>query len=149
MIFIRWAKTVRKAMMMSLTGIKAGSKRAFTLIEVMVAVAVLSFGLVMVYQAFFVVLDTFNYGADYLEVSPWMDEKIWLAQDSIMRKGVLEDNSTNGELNLRNKKFTWELRNSVVDGTNNLIALTLDVYWKEGKRPVQASRSGYAKYYER
>ena len=136
-------------MMMSLTGIKSGSKRAFTLIEVMVAVAVLSFGLVMVYQAFFIVLDTFNYGADYLEVSPWMDEKIWQAQDSIMRKGLLEDNSADGELTLRNKKFTWALENSPIAGTNNLTALKLEVSWKEGKRVAQVSRSCYAKYYER
>jgi prepilin-type N-terminal cleavage/methylation domain-containing protein len=136
-------------MMMSLIGNKSGSKRAFTLIEVMVAVAVLSFGLVLVYQAFFVVLNTFNYGANYLEVSPWMDEKIWKAQDSIMRKGLLEDNSAEGEVTLRNKKFTWSLQNSPLAGANNLTSLKLEVFWKEGKRAVQVSRSCYAKYYER
>ena len=69
-------------MMILTTGNKRNSRSGFTLIEVMVAVAVLSFGLVMVYQAFFVVLDSFNYSADYLEIAGWMDEKIWQAQRS-------------------------------------------------------------------
>jgi prepilin-type N-terminal cleavage/methylation domain-containing protein len=135
-------------MTMWLTGTRVRSKRAFTLIEVMVAVAVLSFGLVMIYQAFFVVVDTFNYGADYLEVSPWITEKLWQAQDSIMRKGELEDNSPEGELFLRNKKFTWALRKTPVSGIKNLVALELEISWKEGKRFVQVSRNCYARYYE-
>jgi prepilin-type N-terminal cleavage/methylation domain-containing protein len=133
---------------MSITGNKKNSKRAFTLIEVMVAVAVLSFGLVMIYQAFFVVLDTFNYGADSLEVSPWINEKIWQAQDSIIHKGSLADNSTEGEFILDNRKFTWALKGSAISEISDLTALNLEVSWKAGKRTVQVSRNGYARYYE-
>ena len=132
-------------MTMSITG----NKKGFTLIEVMVAVAVLSFGLVLVYQAFFIVLDAFNHGADYLEVSPWINEKVWQAQDSIMRKGSLGDDPTAGEFILRNKKFTWLLQGSIIDGASKLTAVNLEVSWKEGKRTVQVSRAGYAKYYEK
>jgi len=125
--------------------LRIGNKRGFTLIEVMVAVAVLSFGLVMVYQAFFIVLDSFNYSADYLEVSPWMDEKIWLAQDSIMRGGS-ENNTGQGEFILRNKKFNWSLSSRALDPISNLSEVNLEVTWKEGRRSVLASRSFYAKY---
>jgi prepilin-type N-terminal cleavage/methylation domain-containing protein len=135
-------------MTMSITGNKKDPQRAFTLIEVMVAVAVLSFGLVMVYQAFFIVLDTFNYGADYLEVSPWINEKIWQAQDSIMNKGALADTAPEGEFILQNKKFTWSLKSSAISEVNDLTAFDLEVSWKEGKRAVQVSRNGYARYHE-
>jgi hypothetical protein len=112
----------------------------------MVAVAVLSFGLVMVYQAFFVVLDSFNYGADYLEIVSWMDEKIWQAQDSIMRTGGLEGDSTQGEFVARNKKFEWLISSNVLSGAGNISAVNLEVDWKEAKRKVKVSRSCYAKY---
>ncbi len=148
-------------MTMSITGIRkvltAGfsppgapqrAKNGFTLIEVMVAVAVLAFGLVLVYQAFFVSLDAFNYGADYLAVSPWINEKIWLARDSIRRKNLLESDSTEGEFILRNKKFNWRIQASVIDGSSNLTAVDLEVSWKEGKREVLVARGSYARYYE-
>jgi prepilin-type N-terminal cleavage/methylation domain-containing protein len=133
-----------------MTMLKTGNKKrkagGFTLIEVMVAVAVLSFGLVMVYQAFFIVLDSFNYSADYLEIVSWMDEKIWQVQDSIMRTGALETNSSQGEFISRNKKFDWILFSSVLNGNGNISAVNLEVNWKESRRKVKATRSCYAKY---
>jgi prepilin-type N-terminal cleavage/methylation domain-containing protein len=132
--------------------LKTGNKkrkadsRGFTLIEVMVAVAVLSFGLVMVYQAFFIVLDSFNYSADYLEIVSWMDEKIWQAQDSIMRTGALETNTTQGEFIARNKKFEWTISSNALSSAGNLSAVNLEVNWKEAKRKVKVNRSCYAKY---
>jgi len=135
-------------MTMSITGNKKDSQRAFTLIEVMVAVAVLSFGLVLIYQAFFIVLDTFNYGADYLEVSPWINEKIWQAQDSIIHKGSLAEIAPEGEFVLQNKKFTWSLKSAQISGLNDLSSLNLEVSWKEGKRTAQVSRNAYARYDE-
>jgi prepilin-type N-terminal cleavage/methylation domain-containing protein len=125
---------------------RIGNKKGFTLIEVMVAVAVLSFGLVMVYQAFFIVLDAFNYSADYLEIAPWMDEKIWQSQDSIMRGEGLENNPGQGEFMTRNKKFSWLLSSRALDPSSNLSEVNLEVTWKEGRRNVKVSRSGYAKY---
>jgi prepilin-type N-terminal cleavage/methylation domain-containing protein len=134
--------------MMLKTGNKKrkAASRGFTLIEVMVAVAVLSFGLVMVYQAFFVVLNSFNYSADYLAIVSWMDEKIWQAQDSIMRTGALETDSTQGEFVARNKKFEWSISSSVLGGSGDLSVVNLQVNWKEAKREVGVTRSCYAKY---
>ncbi len=133
-------------MMMLKTGNR--KRRGFTLIEVMVAVAVLSFGLVMVYQSFFIVLNSFNYCADSLAIAVWMDEKIWQAQDSIMRTGGLDNNPEQGEITARSKKFNWELSSTVLDQAANLSAVNLEITWKEGKRNVKVSRSGYAKYEE-
>ncbi len=129
-----------------MTILRIGNKKGFTLIEVMVAVAVLSFGLVMVYQAFFIVLDSYNYSADYLEIAPWIDEKIWHSQDIIMRMAGLENNPRQGEFFARNKKFSWSLDFRVLDPISNLSEVNLEVAWKEGRRNVKISRSGYAKY---
>ena len=64
-------------------------KKGFTLIEVMVTTAVLSLSMVLIYQAFFISLDSFNYCADYLDVVSWADEKLWQAQDSVTHNGTL------------------------------------------------------------
>ena len=123
-------------------------KNGFTLIEVMVAVAVLSFGLVLVYQAFFISLDAFNYSADYLAIACWMDEKIWESQDNIMRTGSLQDYQLQGEFLARNKLFSWQVSSNLLDQNSNLTAVNLQVNWKEAKRSVKASRFCYAKYEE-
>ena len=122
------------------------AKRGFTLIEVMVAVAVLSFGLVMVYQAFFMVFNSFNYSVNYLEVLPWMDEKIWEAQDSNRRVGALENNPGQGEFTARNKNFYWSLSSKVLEPAANLSAVNLEVTWKNGGKDIKFSRVGYARY---
>jgi prepilin-type N-terminal cleavage/methylation domain-containing protein len=126
-----------------------GNKKGFTLIEVMVAVAVLSFGLVLVYQAFFIAFDSFNYSADYLAISCWMDEKVWEAQDNIMRTGSLQDYQLQGEFLARNKLFNWQVSSNLLDQSANLSAVNLQVNWKEAKRNVKASRFFYAKYNEK
>ncbi len=136
-------------MMMWLIGNKKqalNSKRGFTLIEVMVAVAVLSFGLVMIYQAFFMVFNSFNYSVDYLEAVFWMDEKIWESQDRIRRVGALENNQEQGEFTARSKNFYWSLSSQVLDPVANLSAVNLEVTWKEGGKDIRFSRVGYAKY---
>ena len=112
----------------------------------MVAVAVLSFGMVMVYQAFFVSLDTFNYCSHQLEISSWLSSRVWAVQDSITRTGAVEAGGDSGEFYLGNKKFDWSLRQTNLDAAGNLSSVELEVAWKEGKRQVKAARSFYARY---
>lgn len=112
----------------------------------MVAVAVLSFGLVLVYQSFFIILDSFDYSRNYLRIAGWMDEKVWQVQDGIMRGTVNATNHEQGEISSGDKNFNWSVSSAVIDPEGNLSSVDLQVTWKNGKRPVVFSRSGYAKY---
>jgi len=124
------------------------NKKAFTLIEVMIATAVLSLTTLLIYEAFFISLDTFNYCYNYLNVFSLADEKIWQAQDDISRFGTLTNIAENGEFVDRNKNFVWNLSNSPIADAQNqkLYKIDLILSWQEGKRPVKISRTAFAIY---
>ena len=128
---------------------KIGNKKTgFTLIEVMITTAVLSLTALLIYEAFFISLDTFNYCYNYLNVFSLADEKIWQAQDDISRFGALTNIAEKGEFVDRNKNFVWNLSNSsIADALNQkLYKIDLILSWREGKRPVKISRTAYAIY---
>jgi len=127
--------------------LRTGNKSSgFTLIEVMVTTAVLSLSLVLIYQAFFISLDSFSYCADYLDVVSWADEKLWQAQNSLTHNGTLDPTAAHGEFINKNKKFEWVLSNELLDETGRLYQLNLDLLWRQGKRNIKFSRTAYAIY---
>jgi len=54
---------------------KNRKKRGFTLVEVVMTGAILSFGIVSIYEAFFISLDTYGYYTSYLNTQDWISEK--------------------------------------------------------------------------
>ena len=135
----------RKALPMML---KIGNdKRGFTLMEVMTATCVLSLGTVLIYESFFITLDSFNYYSNYLNVASWMDEKIWQAQDNLSRLGSSSQIDTRGEFINQNKNFRWNLSYNLI--SQNLYQIDLTLSWQEGPRKVKLLRSTYAMYEEK
>ena len=126
--------------------LRIGSKAGFTLIEVMVAAAILALGVVLIYQGFFISIDSFNYCANYLQIAPWANEKIWQAQDSLKRLGPQAQIETSGKFVNRNKNFTWSLSYNLLDEAFGLYKIDLAVLWQEGPRKTQVTRSAYALY---
>lgn len=122
--------------------------KGFTLIEVMVTTTILALGVVLIYESFFISLDSFNYCSNYLNVAPWMDEKIWQAKDDLNRSGNLDEIETQGEFQNKGKNFTWNLSSSLIDKVQSLCLYEIDlsVFWKEGKRQIKLSRNTYALY---
>jgi prepilin-type N-terminal cleavage/methylation domain-containing protein len=125
---------------------KKENRKGFTLIEVMVASVVLAIGIVLVYEAFFLSLDSFNYSANYLEVIPWLDEEIWLAQDNIRRLGDLAAVDNSGDFINNGRTFNWSLNFRCLDIPSGLYALNLDLCWREGRKEKRISRTAYARY---
>ena len=126
---------------------KTGNK-AFTLVEVMAATSILALGIVFIYEAFFISLDSFNYCSSYLSMMPWADELIWQAKDDINTSGSVTSTGTSGVVTNRNNKFNWILSSVPVEGTPDLRKVDLVVSWKIGKKTYRLSRSAYAVYYE-
>jgi prepilin-type N-terminal cleavage/methylation domain-containing protein len=122
-----------------------GNRKGFTLIEIMVATAVLSLGLVLIFEAFFSSLDAFDYYVNYLNANNFVEEKIWEAQDSIKRFGSLVNIQTNGEIEVKNKKISWFLISSPLGAEARLFKINLEFSWKQGKRRPKINRCAYAK----
>ena len=129
---------------MSRTGNKRS--RGFTLVEIMVTAAVLSFGLVCVYQSLFICLDTLKYCNNYLNVLPQINEKIWLTQDVLKTSGPTAQLETEGNFTSGKKVFDWVLSYLLVDESEYLYQITMDVKWKEANRSAGLSRTAYARY---
>lgn len=115
--------------------------------EVMVATCVLSLGTVLIYESFFITLDSFNYYSNYLDVASWMDEKIWQVQDNLSHLGSSGEVETTGEFANRNKNFRWNLSYNLI--SQNLYQIDLTLSWEEGQRKIKLLRSTYAMYEEK
>ena len=124
----------------------------FTLVEVMVSVSILALGSSLIYEAFFTNLDLCNYYEDYLSITPWINEKIWQAQNSLSRAVSPGPIETDGVFINGNRKFVWDLSYVALDEIKEdykLYKIDLSVNWRVGKRPFALSRSAYALYEKR
>jgi prepilin-type N-terminal cleavage/methylation domain-containing protein len=123
--------------------------RGFTLLEVMVATAVLSLGVVLIYETFFSSLSAFNYYYNYLNIAPYMAEEMWQAQDKLTHFGETANVNTEGEFKIVNKDCKWGLVYNLIDEGRDLYKLykiDMSVSWQEHKKEVTLSRSTYALY---
>jgi prepilin-type N-terminal cleavage/methylation domain-containing protein len=123
--------------MMSKTG-----NRGFTFLEVMVAAAVLALGTVLIYEAFFTSLNSYNYYVDYLNVASWADDKIWQAEFKLLQ-GISPASQEAGEFRENNKIFNWNLNYGLLDEQTGLYSIDLFLSWKTGKRELALSRNTY------
>lgn len=125
------------------------SKKSFTLIEVMVATAVLSLGIVLIYEIFFKSLDISNYCSNYLNVVSRADERMWQAQDDLSRFGAIITASLKDEFTDNNEEFFWNLSYQLLDAEAGLYRIEGTLSWEEGLRKKKISRVAYALYRER
>lgn len=128
---------------------RTGSKPGFTLIEVMVATAVLSLGILSMYGALFVLIDAADYYMNYLTVHNWASEKAWQAQDELRRWGPQAALETQGEFLKGAKKIVWNLSYNLVGEEAGLYKIDLVLAWKQGARISKLPRSAYACFEEK
>ncbi len=124
-------------------------RHGFTLIEVMVAASVLALGIILIYEAFFISLNAFNYSSHYLVAAPWLEEKMWEAYDAIRISGESARIETGGVVTKKGKDFKWGLSFGPIDASQGLYKIDAGLFWEEGPRAVRLSRSAYAVYVER
>lgn len=117
--------------------------KGFTLVEVMMTVAILAFGIVSIYEALFVSMDTHGYYVHYMSTQDWMSEKIWEAQSDLINSGVLNEGETSGQIVRDHKKFDWLMTVSALDSTQGLYRVQVILSWQEGSRKVNATREAY------
>ena len=136
----------RKAPMMLRIGNKGDS-----LVEQMVAVAVLSLAVVLIYGAFFSCLNAFNYSLDRLSVQRWMDEKVWEMQEELNCSETLVRGEQRGSFIDKNKNFAWETSVKLIGEAQDayLYRSTLNVFWKQAQRNISVSQIAYVSNWQK
>ncbi|MCG8430544.1 MAG: prepilin-type N-terminal cleavage/methylation domain-containing protein [Candidatus Omnitrophica bacterium] len=122
--------------------LRTGS-RGFTLIEVMVATAVLAFGTVMVFEAFFVSANTYASYERYLKASAWMPQKLWEVEQAVMQYGDAASLEPDGRVVLSGKQFDWRVTSESMDQESGLYRILLEVSWSQGVRRPRLLRGAY------
>jgi prepilin-type N-terminal cleavage/methylation domain-containing protein len=127
---------------------KASIRQAgFTLIEVMVAASILALGAVLIHEAFFLLLDSYNYCMNRLNLISWVNQKLWQAQSDLSAFGMIQQTPSQGSFISRSKTFNWNISYQLIDQAldlSDLYKIDLIVSWQEGKRNVDISRTAYA-----
>ena len=118
-------------------------QEGFTLIEIMVTVAILSFGLVAIYQTLFVSMDAYGYYTNYFDTQDWLSEKIYYLQEQLTDSGTLEAGVMSGQIERNHKKIDWHINISVLDADQGLYKVNISLSWREGGKNVGTSRDAY------
>jgi len=118
-------------------------RQGFTLIEVMVTVAILSFGILAIFESFFISLDAFSYYSNYLDAQGWINEKIWQIQDQLIKTGSLIAGDDSGFFSVKNRNFNWATSISPIDEEYGLYKLGVSLFWREGSRERFVYRGAY------
>lgn len=119
------------------------SSKGFTLVELIVTVAILAFGIVAVYEALFISVDAFGFYAHYLDTQDWIDEKIWDVQRELTESQTLKAESTSGQIVRGHKTFDWVMAVSLLDDQQGLYQVDITLSWEEGGRRKKISRETY------
>ncbi len=114
---------------------------AFTLIEVMVTVSVLSFGILLLYHSFFISVDSVQYASNRLNAQIWLDGKAWDEKDSFMRAKAIPIASDAGHFKLNGRDFSSQISAQLLEP--GLYALTLVLTWKESGKERSLSYATY------
>lgn len=114
-------------------------KFGFTLVEIMVAVSVLTAGILLLYPSFFITADAAGYAADQLTSQAWAQEKMWEEKDALLRfRGAAKPEEA-GSFEANNRVFSWEKSIQPVD--ENLYQLNLRLTWKQSGQEREAEYS--------
>ena len=115
----------------------------------MITTVVLSLGATLIYESFFISLDSFDYYSNLFKTISWMDEKIWQAQDSLTHLGLAAQLETEGQLNTGSKDIMWNLAYNPLDETGSLFQINLALSWPQGRKMIRLSRTAYANYFKK
>ncbi len=122
-------------------------KYGFSFAEVMVTVAILSFGIVLIYKTFFISLDYMNHLTSRLYASNLLNNKIVSLQqqfaDSKQIPFGFGQEVESVKLERKSLDFSFITNFKNVEGLENIYQLDVTLSWLENNRPKQLSRSAY------
>lgn len=122
--------------------------RGVSFFEVMVTVAIISFGFSMIYKAFFISLDYVDHLTHRLQVITLLENKIREVEEHFKEDpetALTQYENEEEPVKFYNKEvlFKYIFNIQKVDDLSNLYLLDLTVSWLEGRRNVSLSRAAY------
>ncbi len=108
----------------------AGNKRGFLLYEVLLALAILSIGLVAVLHCFSTSLRAVGTSQNHFKATLLLEEKLWeVEREKSLTPGIYQGN-------FPGKGFKWEVETSPIEeeGEVSLNAVRVTISWSEGGR---------------
>jgi len=120
-----------------------GKNRGFTLIEIMISIAILSVGLILILQGFTRCLNILRISQNNLETSLLAEEKMAEFEIAAKQDKGAFFKDTSGESQSGNIEFKWQIRLSPDNEYEDLNEVLTTVYWKEGRRSGASVFSTY------
>ena len=121
--------------------------RGVSFVEVMVAAAILSFGIVMLYRAFFVSLNYVNHITYRLYAMNILDNKISMLQKTFEVSKIIpftaEQETETAIFDNRAVNFRYTMNVVGVDDLEDFYRVDISVSWVEHAHPVRLLRSFY------
>ena len=120
------------------------SKTGFTFIEVMVTAAILALGIVCVYKAFFISLNTLRHLTHRLYALTLLDNHIVAMQKRFETKKetLIHESAERKTVTVENTPVTFSFDQEIktVGSHENLYALDAGIAWPEGARTLRLHR---------
>ncbi|MBU4333912.1 MAG: prepilin-type N-terminal cleavage/methylation domain-containing protein [Candidatus Omnitrophica bacterium] len=127
------------------------SDSGFTFVEVMVALAVLSLGIVIIFKGFIVSLDRLSYLTNRLYATTLLDNRITAIERMLRVYETLPfDLNRKENINVGAKEIEFRQRMSIseVDDFADVFELDLSLLWDSGEKEMILSRSAYISDFE-
>lgn len=122
--------------------LRTGNK-GFTLVEVMIASAILAVGMVAVNQMMIRSAGIISRYVDTLKVDRWANEAMWNAKAGLFYAGAPSEEGDSGVFTDAGRQYGWRLEKNPAGGAKDTYRLALRVSWQEGDRPVEWVKSAY------
>ncbi|MCK5451502.1 MAG: prepilin-type N-terminal cleavage/methylation domain-containing protein [Candidatus Omnitrophica bacterium] len=117
--------------------------KGFSLVELMVAVAVLAIGLTVIYESFFIIADVTSGLPYYIKTQALIDEVMWEEENNLRIAGYLFPSTESGKIDVGNKKIRYVKKIEVLSSSQGLYNIDTDLTWKAGTKFINNTNSTY------
>lgn len=121
------------------------ARAGFTLLEVMLAVSILSLGLVAVVRSYITSLRALQISQDFLIADLLLEEKIWQKQEENIRRGGVVPEEEQSEFAPPFDNFNYKISFIEQEDLPTLYKSTFTIFWQQGERQQSISYLTYTR----
>jgi len=120
-----------------------GQNKGFTLIEIMISIAILSLGLILILQGLTQCLNILRISQNNLETSLLAEDKMAEMEIAVNQDTDNFSKDISGESKSGNIEFKWQIRLNPDTEYENLYEVLATVNWVEGRRRGSSILNAY------
>ncbi len=141
MIFTRWERLGRMTKAISATG---NFRAGHTIIEVLVAITILSFGILMIFNVFFDSVSAVKHLNNRIEARFILDEAESGLKKSLRADYILKDHTERKSIG-ENPRFDLILKIRKEDKFHSLYKMESTISWQEGNKTISLNREYFGR----